>query len=51
MVARVGCKLVPNNGPARMVDQRRLLARVELTVVRNLAGVNWVREQGVEMTA
>src|SRR4051812_21037473 len=51
MVARVGCKLVPYNGPARIVDQRRVLARVELTLVHYLAGVNWVREQGVEMTA
>jgi hypothetical protein len=35
MVARVGCELVPNNGPARIVDQRRLLARVELTLVND----------------
>jgi hypothetical protein len=28
MVARVGCELVPNSGPARIVDQGRLLARV-----------------------
>jgi hypothetical protein len=51
MVARVGCKLVPNNGPGRIIDQRRLLARVELTLVHYLAGVNWVREQCIEMTA
>src|SRR3954452_25020981 len=51
MVARVGCELVPNNGPARIVNQRRLLARVERPLVRYLAGVNWVREQCVEMTA
>src|SRR5947208_17167647 len=51
MVARVGCELVSNNGPARIVDQRRLLARVKLTLVHYLAGVNWVREQRVEMTA
>src|ERR1700756_5939571 len=51
MVARVGCELVPNNAPARIVDQRRLLARVELTLVHYMAGVNWVREQCVEMTA
>src|SRR5271170_6326218 len=51
MVARVGCELVLNSGPARIVDQGRLLAGVELTLVRNLAGVNWVREQCVEMTA
>src|SRR5436190_19724861 len=51
MVARVGFELVPNDGPARIVDQRRLLARMELTLVDYLAGVNWVREQCVEMTA
>src|SRR5437588_8059387 len=51
MVARVGCELVSNSGPALVVDQGRLLTRVELTLVRYLAGVNWVREQCVEMTA
>src|SRR5271155_3645194 len=51
MVARVGCELVPNSGPALIVDQGRLLAGVELTLVCYLAGVNWVREQCVEMTA
>src|SRR6202051_2315811 len=51
MVARVGCELVPNSGPALIVDQCRLLPGVELTLVRYLAGVNWVREQCVEMTA
>src|SRR5712671_5313817 len=51
MVARVGCELVPNSGPALIVDQGWLLAGVELALVRNLAGVNRVREQCVEMTA
>src|SRR5271156_376266 len=51
MVARVGCELVPNSGPALIVDQGRLLAGGELTPVRYPAGVNWVREQCVEMTA
>src|SRR5207248_2979596 len=51
MVARIGCELVPNSGPALIVDQGRLLAGVELTLVRYLAGVNWVREQCVKMTA
>src|SRR5271156_3883715 len=51
MVAGVGCELVPNSGPGLIVDQRRLLAGMELTLVRYLAGVNWVREQCVEMTA
>jgi hypothetical protein len=51
MVARIGCELVPNSGPALIVDQHRLLAGIEGTFVRNLAGVNRVREQCVEMTA
>src|SRR5947209_19962396 len=51
MVARVGCELVPNSGPALVVDQGRLLTGVEFTLVSYVAGVNWVREQCVEMTA
>src|ERR1700731_3636277 len=51
MVARIGCELVPNNGPALIVDQGRLLTGVEFTLVSYVAGVNWVREQCVEMTA
>src|SRR5436190_10697792 len=51
MVARVHCELVPNSGPALIVDQGRLLAGVEFILVRYPAGVNWVREQCVEMTA
>src|SRR3954447_8308474 len=51
MVARIGGELVPNGGPALIVDQGRLLAGVEFALVRYVAGVNWVREQCVEMTA
>ena len=51
MVARVGCELVPNSGPALIVDQGRLLAGVDFTLMRYLAGVNRVREQCIEMTA
>src|SRR3984893_5381700 len=51
MVARIGCELAPNSRPAFIIDQRRLLAGVKLTLVRYLAGVNRVREQCVEMTA
>src|SRR5947209_10392496 len=51
MVARIGCELIPNSGPALIVDQGRLLTGVELTLVSYVAGVNWVREQCVEMTA
>src|SRR5947209_4940016 len=45
MVARVDGELVPNSRPARIIYQRRVLARVELTLVRNLTGVDRVREQ------
>src|SRR5712691_11117333 len=51
MVARIGCEPVPNSGPALIVDQGRLLTGVEFTLVSYVAGVNWVREQCVEMTA
>src|SRR6185295_14013714 len=51
MVARIGCELVPNSGPALIVDQGRLLTGVEFTLVSYVAGVSGVREQGVEMTA
>src|SRR4029077_14903088 len=51
MVARIGCELAPNSGPALIVDQGRLLTGVDLPLVSYLAGVNWVREQCVEMTA
>src|SRR5205085_414317 len=51
MVARIGGELVPNSGPALIVDQGRLLTGVEFTLVRYVAGVNWVREQCIEMTA
>src|SRR5438132_2898309 len=51
MVARIGGELVPNGGPALVVDQGRLLTGVEFTLVSYVAGVNWVREQRVEMTA
>src|SRR6202047_5020415 len=51
MAARVGRELVPNSGPGLIVDQGRLLTGVEFTLVSYVAGVNWVREQCVEMTA
>src|SRR5438477_10462449 len=51
MVARIGGELVPNSGPALIVDQGRLLTGVEFTLVSYVAGVDWVRQQSVEMTA
>src|SRR5271169_5595115 len=47
----MGRELVLNSGPGLIIDQRRMLAGEEPTLVRYLAGVNWVREQSVEMTA
>jgi hypothetical protein len=40
VVAGIGGELVSNSNPGLIVDQRRMLARVELTLVRNLTGVN-----------
>src|ERR1700725_20311 len=51
MVARIGCEVGPNSGAALIVDQGHLLTGVEFTLVSYVAGVNWVREQCVEMTA
>jgi hypothetical protein len=51
MVAGVGGDLVSNSGPSLIVDQRRLLAVMELTVVRNPSGINRVREHPVDMPA
>src|ERR1700758_3082101 len=50
MVARIGCERGPNRGPALILAQGRLLTGVEFTLVSYVAGVNWVREQCVEMT-
>src|SRR5882757_7296756 len=51
MVARIGSELVPDSGPGLIVDQRRMLAGVELILVRNPTGVDRVREQPIEMPA
>ena len=51
VVAGIGGQLVLNSGPGFIIDQCRMLSRIQLTLVRYLAGVNWVREQCVEMTA
>ena len=49
MIAGMGGELVSNSSPGLIVDQRGMLARVELTLVRNLPGVNRVREQSVDV--
>src|SRR5439155_17377139 len=51
MVVRTGSKLIPHGGPGLGVDQRQMLSGVELTLVRNLTDVNWVREQVVDVPA
>src|SRR5690348_7937032 len=51
MVARIGSELVPDSGPGVIVDQRRMLPGVELTLVRNLTGVDRVRQQPINMAA
>ena len=51
VVAGIGGELVSNSGPGFTIDQRRMLAGVELTLVRNLTDVNRVREQSVDVSA
>src|SRR6266849_330097 len=51
MVPRIGSELVSNNGPGFGIDQRWMLAGVELTLVGNLTGVNGIREQLVDVPA
>src|SRR6516225_8956096 len=40
--AGIGRELVANRGPGLLIDQRRMLARVEVTLMRNPTGVNRV---------
>jgi hypothetical protein len=42
MTARIGGELIANRAPGLGIDQRRVLARVKLTLVGNLTGVNSV---------
>jgi hypothetical protein len=51
MIAGIGGELASDNRPGLIVDQRRMLARVELILVRNLPDINQVREQSVDMPA
>src|SRR4029077_1431096 len=51
MVTCVRSKLIPNSGPGLGVDQRRMLSRVELALVRNLTDVDRVRQQSVDVPA
>ena len=45
----MGRELVLNSGPGLIIDQRRMLARVELTLVRNPTGIDRVCEQPIKM--
>ena len=51
MIAGIGGELASDNGPGLIVDERPMLARVELILVRNLPDINRVREQSVDMPA
>jgi hypothetical protein len=51
MIAGIGGELVSNSSPGLILDQGRMLARVELTLVGNPTGVNRVREQPVDVSA
>src|SRR5207245_5775632 len=51
MVRRVGNELIPNGGPGLGIDQRRMLAGVELALVNNLTDVDGVRQQMVDVSA
>ena len=51
MIAGTGGELCLNRGPHLIVDQRLMLARVELALMRNLTGVDWIGEQPVDVSA
>jgi hypothetical protein len=51
VVVGTGGELRLNRGPHLIIDQRPMLARVELALMRNLTDVNWVREQPVDVPA
>jgi hypothetical protein len=50
VVAGIGGELVSDRGPGFIVDQRRMVTRVELTLVRNPTGVDRVRKQLVDVS-
>src|SRR5262244_4611167 len=51
MIAGMGGELVANRGPGLLVDQCRMLTRIELTLMCNPTGVNRVRQYSVEVSA
>src|SRR5438132_14235655 len=51
MIARIARDLVAYRRPGLSIDQHRMLAWVELVFVRNLTGVNRVREHRVDVSA
>src|SRR5215469_15431932 len=51
VVAGTAGELGLNRGPHLIIDQRLMLAGVELAFMRNPTDVNWVREQPVDVPA
>src|SRR5215831_12325228 len=49
--AGTGGEPVANRGPGLVIDQCRMLARIELTLMRNPTSVNRVRQYSVEVSA
>src|SRR5215467_8386940 len=49
--AGTGGEPVANRGPGLVIDQCRMLARIELTLMRNPTDVNRVRQYSVEVSA
>ena len=51
MITGIGNELVANSSPRLGVDQSRMLAGIELSLVGDLTGVDRVGEQAIEMPA
>src|SRR5215472_14558613 len=49
--AGTGGEPASNRGPGLVIDQCRMLTRIELTLMRNPTGVNRVRQYSVEVSA
>ena len=51
VVAGIGGEQVSNSGPGLIVDYRWMVARIELTLVRNPTDIDRVREELVDVSA
>src|SRR5690348_13456623 len=49
--AGTGGEPISNRGPGLVIDQCRMLTRIELTLMRNPTSVNRVRQYSVEVSA